>query len=162
METIGERIKDLRKSVDLNQKEFAKKISISQGSLSDIEKGRNKPSIETLLAISNIFRVSLDWLIKGELKENLYISTTKNMIQQIAKNIKKSFNEEEQIILIESLNQKEIQEEVYDQGVEYQYRTGLTKDELNLLKSFYELPIKDQEDIKLFIEIKNNPSKKVK
>lgn len=42
--TIGTNIKRLRKLHDLNQTEFANKIGISQGSLSDLESGKSKPA----------------------------------------------------------------------------------------------------------------------
>ncbi|WP_373461147.1 helix-turn-helix domain-containing protein [Paenibacillus sp. V4I5] len=36
---------------NLNQIEFAKLIGVSQGSLSDIESGKSKPSVETVVSI---------------------------------------------------------------------------------------------------------------
>lgn len=66
METIGERIKFLRNSYQMNQSTFASAINISQASLSDLEKGKTKPSVDTLINISNAFGISLDWLVKGD------------------------------------------------------------------------------------------------
>lgn len=57
MNTIGDRIKLLRKSRKLNQMEFAEAIGISQGTLSDIENDRSKPSIDTIISIHNTFVV---------------------------------------------------------------------------------------------------------
>ncbi len=71
MEKINERIKNLRKSLNLNQASFAKTIGISQAALSDLEKGKSKPSIETLIAISDHFNVSIDWIVKGEKYEDV-------------------------------------------------------------------------------------------
>ena len=71
MEKINERIKNLRKSRNLNQASFAKTIGISQAALSDIEKGKYKPSIETLMAISDYFNVSIDWIVKGVKYEDI-------------------------------------------------------------------------------------------
>ncbi|MEY9980210.1 helix-turn-helix domain-containing protein [Lysinibacillus sp. RC79] len=71
MEKINERIKDLRKSLNLNQATFANSIGISQAALSDLEKGKSKPSIETLIAISEHFNVSIDWIVKGEKYEDI-------------------------------------------------------------------------------------------
>ncbi|WP_052144908.1 helix-turn-helix domain-containing protein [Halalkalibacter okhensis] len=73
MEHIGERIKKTRHAAKLKQKEFAQTIRMSQGSLSDLEIGRNKPSIETLVGISELYNVTIDWLIKGTgNKKNAY------------------------------------------------------------------------------------------
>lgn len=66
MNSIGERFKTIRKSLEMNQIEFAKKIGISQGTLSDIEKSKFKPSIETVISTSEVFGVTTDWLLKGD------------------------------------------------------------------------------------------------
>ncbi|SEO90486.1 Helix-turn-helix domain-containing protein [Amphibacillus marinus] len=66
MDTIGDRFKDLRKRNNLKQIDFCMEVGISQGTLSDIEKGKNKPSIDTVISTSNKFHISTDWLLKGE------------------------------------------------------------------------------------------------
>ncbi len=68
MNNIGERIKNLRKRKNLNQNEFSKTIGISQGALSDIEKNKSKPSVDTIIAISKHFNISTNWLLTGETK----------------------------------------------------------------------------------------------
>jgi transcriptional regulator with XRE-family HTH domain len=65
-ETVGERFRHLRLSNGLNQVDFSKSIGISQGSLSEIEKGKTNPSIDTVIATSKAFGISTDWLLKGE------------------------------------------------------------------------------------------------
>jgi SOS-response transcriptional repressor LexA/DNA-binding XRE family transcriptional regulator len=65
MSTIGDRIRKIRKDNNLNQKAFSKVIGISQGRLSEIEKGKNKPSFDTLYSIKDNYEISLDWLIFG-------------------------------------------------------------------------------------------------
>ena len=65
MDTIGGRMKFLINSYLINQNTFAKTISISKASLGDLEKGKTKPSVDTLINTSNQFNISLDWLIKG-------------------------------------------------------------------------------------------------
>ncbi|WP_379138663.1 helix-turn-helix domain-containing protein [Paenibacillus sp. sgz500958] len=65
MNVIGENIKRLRKIHNYNQIEFAKLIGISQGSLSDIEAGKSKPSIDTVISIHQHLGCSLEWLLKG-------------------------------------------------------------------------------------------------
>jgi len=51
MDTIGERIKRVRKINELNQIEFSKIIGVSQGTLSEIEQDKYFPSTETIMAI---------------------------------------------------------------------------------------------------------------
>ncbi|MED4354092.1 helix-turn-helix transcriptional regulator [Schinkia azotoformans] len=63
MITFGERIKYVRKSNKLNQVEFAKIIGVSQGTLSELEQDKYKPSIDTIISINKEFNVNLDWLL---------------------------------------------------------------------------------------------------
>lgn len=65
MESIGKRFKYLRKIMKMSQVKFAQAIGISQGTLSDIEKDKFKPSIETVISASGYFNISTDWLLKG-------------------------------------------------------------------------------------------------
>jgi transcriptional regulator with XRE-family HTH domain len=65
LESIGKRFKHLRKMMKMSQVKFAQAIGISQGTLSDIEKDKFKPSIETVISASGYFNISTDWLLKG-------------------------------------------------------------------------------------------------
>ena len=60
--TLGERIFFVRKSNNLNQKDFAKMLGISQTHVSKIESGAENPSETLLLFISYQFAVSMEWL----------------------------------------------------------------------------------------------------
>jgi transcriptional regulator with XRE-family HTH domain len=51
---------------DITQEEFAKRIRISQGYLSAIERGKKEVGAEILLRISREFKVSIEWLLTGE------------------------------------------------------------------------------------------------
>jgi transcriptional regulator with XRE-family HTH domain len=61
--SIGERIKSLRRQFKMTQIEFAKRVGISQGTLSEIESGNAKPSFDVLFAIGKNFTVDLNWLV---------------------------------------------------------------------------------------------------
>ncbi|MEC0184803.1 helix-turn-helix transcriptional regulator [Paenibacillus peoriae] len=50
----------------LNQIEFSQIIGISQGTLSELEKDKYKPSLETLIALKLKFNVNLEWLLMDE------------------------------------------------------------------------------------------------
>lgn len=56
------RLKLLRASKNLTQKEFAEKIGASSVSVSSYEIGVKTPSLDMLLTIAKAFSVSLDWL----------------------------------------------------------------------------------------------------
>ena len=51
MNTIGGRIKRVRKIDELNQVDFASEIGVSQGTLSELEQDKYKPSTDTVMAI---------------------------------------------------------------------------------------------------------------
>lgn len=65
MDSFAERFKYLRNLARLSQAEFAHMIKLSQGRLSDIERGKNKPSADTLVAVSEFFNISASWLLQG-------------------------------------------------------------------------------------------------
>ncbi|NCC65594.1 MAG: XRE family transcriptional regulator, partial [Spirochaetia bacterium] len=62
---VGSRIRELRKSHDLSQKEFAQALNISQGHLSRVEKG--SPISTALCAlIAEKFNTTIEFLLHGE------------------------------------------------------------------------------------------------
>lgn len=60
-----ERLKLLRKELRVKQGDFAKRISTTQGHISDIENGRKGLSDRTIKLISYEFGVSEEWLRNG-------------------------------------------------------------------------------------------------
>lgn len=64
--TLNERVKHIRKIVQLNQKEFSQRIEISQSALSQIEKGLTSLSFSTIENITKSFNVNCNWLIGGK------------------------------------------------------------------------------------------------
>jgi transcriptional regulator with XRE-family HTH domain len=64
-ELVGRRIRELR-GIDITQEEFARRIGVSQGYLSSIERGKKEIGAEILLRISREFGKSLEWLLVGE------------------------------------------------------------------------------------------------
>lgn len=57
---------DFRIRGDVFQEEMADYLGISQGHLSKIERGKGAPTIETLFLLSERFRKSIDWILRGE------------------------------------------------------------------------------------------------
>jgi transcriptional regulator with XRE-family HTH domain len=62
---VGRRVRELR-GFDITQAEFAKRIGVSQGFLSAVERGTKEAGAEILLRIARQSKRSLDWLITGE------------------------------------------------------------------------------------------------
>ena len=65
MNTLQERIKLLRTSLGLNQKEFAEKIGLKRSALSLIEIGKNPLTEQNIKLICLVFDVSREWLELG-------------------------------------------------------------------------------------------------
>lgn len=62
MDSIGERIKTIRKRNFYTQANFAKLLGISQGTLSDIEKDKCYPSFQTLKSLRDVINTDLNKL----------------------------------------------------------------------------------------------------
>lgn len=60
---IADTIKNLRKKNFLNQTAFAKKIGVTQGSVSQWENGLTSPNSEQLRSIASVFNISVDELL---------------------------------------------------------------------------------------------------
>lgn len=74
MDSIGERIKYLRKEIfKKTQKDFGSQIGLKSNSVSDIENGKNKPTEQTIKAICREFNIGYLWLTEGiePMKESL-------------------------------------------------------------------------------------------
>ena len=56
------RIKKLRNSLNITQAKLASELNTTQAALSAYEKGDRTPSLEILIAISQKYSVSIDWL----------------------------------------------------------------------------------------------------
>ena len=62
---MNDRIKRLRKELDLTQQEFADRISIKRGAVANYEIGRNIPSDSVINLICREFNVNESWLRTG-------------------------------------------------------------------------------------------------
>lgn len=66
---LGTHIKQYRKELGISQDELAERIFVSRQSISNWENNKTYPDIHTLLLLSDVFSVSLDELIKGDVEE---------------------------------------------------------------------------------------------
>ena len=62
---MNERIKYLRKTLDLTQQEFSDRIGIKRGAVANYEVGRNDPTDSVVSLICREFGVSEQWLRTG-------------------------------------------------------------------------------------------------
>lgn len=63
---MNERLKKLRKTLDLTQQEFADKLGIKRNTVAQYEIGRNEPIDAVILSICREFNVNEEWLRTGE------------------------------------------------------------------------------------------------
>jgi transcriptional regulator with XRE-family HTH domain len=66
MKTINDRIKEIRTTLGISQREFSKRIYISQSFYGDIELGNQKVNDRILHLVSTQFNVDKEWLKTGK------------------------------------------------------------------------------------------------
>jgi DNA-binding XRE family transcriptional regulator len=91
---LSRNIKKLRAFKNVNQTEFANLFETKRSSIGAYEEGRAEPKLETLIKITNYFKLSLDDLVKKEL--------TINQITKFDKKFEKHTNQ----VDIHSLNKE--------------------------------------------------------
>lgn len=64
---IGEIIKIKRKNMKLTQDELAEKIHVSRQTISSWENSKSLPDVTSLILLSDVYEISLDELIKGDI-----------------------------------------------------------------------------------------------
>ena len=66
MSILGIRIKQLRQKNNLTQKQLGELVNVTKVSICCYEKGTRIPSVETLIDLSRIFKVSIDYLLGND------------------------------------------------------------------------------------------------
>lgn len=66
METLGTRLKELRKEKKLTQQKIADSIGVSKTSVIYWEKDENVPKHESLIALAGLLGTSTEWLLTGK------------------------------------------------------------------------------------------------
>ena len=77
-EQVGLRIKTMRKSRGMTQKDLAEAISQAPSSITMYETGRREPNFETLEALADVFNVPIRALIPDEEEEPGHENSTSN------------------------------------------------------------------------------------
>lgn len=63
---MGERLLKLRNQSSLTQEELAERLDVSRQSISKWELNKTLPDVDKLIQLSEMYQVSIDYLIKGE------------------------------------------------------------------------------------------------
>jgi len=69
--TIGEKIRKIRKDLNLSQSIFSEKLNISTAYLSEIENGRKDITTKIIQALKKEFNISSDWLLFANSEMNV-------------------------------------------------------------------------------------------
>lgn len=72
---FSEKLLTLRKSKDLTQEQLAEQLNISRQSISKWESGQAVPELDKIIALSNLFDVSTDYLLKPSEIDELSVKT---------------------------------------------------------------------------------------
>ncbi len=72
---ISEKILNLRKANNLTQEELAEQLNVSRQSISKWESEQAIPEVDKLIALSEFFKVSTDYLLKPSQIDELSIKT---------------------------------------------------------------------------------------
>lgn len=79
---LGKQIKKYRNERTLSQETLADRVYVSRQTVSNWENDKSYPDVKSLVLLSEVFEVSLDQLIKGDVEE---------MKEQISKNDQEQF-----------------------------------------------------------------------
>lgn len=62
---MADRIQYLRKAKGISQEELAEKVGVSRQAVSKWESEQSMPDLEKIIAMSDFFEVTTDYLLKG-------------------------------------------------------------------------------------------------
>ena len=76
METLGLRLKQLRKENKMTQQQLADAIGVSKTSVIYWEKDENMPKHESLMALAKTLKTTPDWLLSGKVNQTPIIDSS--------------------------------------------------------------------------------------
>ena len=87
-ENVGNKIRERRNFLKVTQENLANDINVSAAFISDIENGRRKMSLETMIKISIALKTSLDYFVLDnvkdvKLKNNIKYDELKNILETV-------------------------------------------------------------------------------
>lgn len=66
---LGKQIRNYRMNARLSQEQLAERVFVSRQTISNWENDKNYPDLKSLVLLSEVFQVSLDQLVKGDLEK---------------------------------------------------------------------------------------------
>lgn len=81
------RLKEIRKIRDLTQREVAEALGVSPATYSRYETGEREPSIDTLVRLSSIYGVSVDFLVNNVLIESSVLNDYEKTLVEASREV---------------------------------------------------------------------------
>ena len=78
---IGKKLKNARIEAGLSQEKAAEKINVSRQTISNWENEKSYPDIISVIALSDLYSVSLDELLKGDQKMAEHLEESTNVVK---------------------------------------------------------------------------------
>ena len=78
---IGQKLKNARLTAKMTQESVAEQIGVSRQTISNWENNKSYPDIMNVLALSDLYALSLDELLKGDQKMLAHLETTTDVVK---------------------------------------------------------------------------------
>ena len=85
---FSEKLFTLRKANDLTQEQLAEKLEVSRQSISKWESGQANPELDKIVALSAIFNVTTDYLLKSSDIDDISVNTGKTATGNVSESTK--------------------------------------------------------------------------
>lgn len=102
---MNERLKRIRKELDLSQEEFGKRLGITGGGISKLEKGERNLTEQMLKSICREFKVNYLWLTEG--LGEMFMGIPTSIIDELADCYNLSDSERQVLINYLSMTEEE-------------------------------------------------------
>jgi len=126
---LGKKLEEVRVALNLNKKEFAQELNITQNSYTNYINGSRKVPIDVAHELNNKFNISMDWFISNE--GNMHIEEFSSLVNNL--------NESQKNILLYSLKRAYENNELIDflEGIEEFYIFSHLKQKFKNITSEY-------------------------
>lgn len=78
---IGDKLKNARLKKSMTQEEVAEKLFVSRQSISNWENNKTYPDIGNVIALSDLYQISLDELLKGSDNFMKHLEESTNIVE---------------------------------------------------------------------------------
>lgn len=99
---MNQRLKKLRKSLDITQQEFADRLGIKRNTVATYESGKSNPSDSAVMLICREFNVNEEWLRTGN--GDIFIEKSDSLLESLA--IKYNLSDADLILLEKFISMK--------------------------------------------------------